>query len=67
MERVIGYDGDDKNSVNIWNTLEKMESFSTLFFPIKLENFFELNKLEAFLTLSEETLSESAVPSYYLP
>ncbi|RZJ99906.1 MAG: OLD family endonuclease, partial [Flavobacterium sp.] len=67
LERVIGYERDDKNSVGIWNILEEMETFSPLFFPVKLETFFELNRLETFLTLSDESLAEYTTPLFYLP
>jgi putative ATP-dependent endonuclease of the OLD family len=67
LECVIGYKGDDKNSLNIWNTLMQLKEFPTSFFPGQLEDFIELNRLETFFSLQEESLSESfELPSFLL-
>ena len=46
LERVLNYDNDDKNSFNLWQKLNQLESFNETFFPQSLFNFLELNSLQ---------------------
>ncbi len=50
LEKVIGYDFDDKNSFKIWNLLNNNFTFDENLFPQNLKDFLEIK--------SEETKSE---------
>lgn len=54
LERVLGYESEDKDSLKIWQRLNEIEGFSDNFFPNSLLNFLELNDLE------ESILAEAA-------
>lgn len=46
LERVLGYEPEDKSSIGIWNKLNTLDSFSEAFFPPQLEEFLEFNHIE---------------------
>ncbi|MDQ0878287.1 putative ATP-dependent endonuclease of OLD family [Paenibacillus sp. V4I3] len=46
LESVIGYDSNDKNSVGIWNALKDISQFGEKIFPIKLQEFLEINQIK---------------------
>ncbi|QOR34830.1 AAA family ATPase [Clostridium sp. 'deep sea'] len=46
LEDVIGYESNDKNSVGVWNTINKLTSFGIEIFPKNLENFLELDNIK---------------------
>lgn len=45
LEKVLGYEYDDKNSVKIWSKLNSIKNFSTEFFSKKLERFLGFDKI----------------------
>ena len=45
LERVIGYESDDKNSLNIWNRLQEIEDFESNLISESLTTFLELDTL----------------------
>lgn len=45
LESVIGYNSDNKNSIGIWQRMENLEEIPLNFFPEKLVDFLELNRL----------------------
>ncbi len=45
LERVLGYDSNDKNSVKIWAKLNSITSFNPDFFPKSLEDFLEFSQM----------------------
>ncbi|WP_454054734.1 ATP-dependent nuclease [Clostridium sp. Marseille-Q7071] len=46
LECVIGYSANDKDSTGIWNTINKIDSFSEELFPLKLVKFLEIDKIK---------------------
>lgn len=54
LERVLGYDSDDKNSLKIWERLNSIDEFPPSFFPQALFDFLELNELKEEEALKEE-------------
>jgi predicted ATP-dependent endonuclease of OLD family len=42
LEKVLGYDSNDKDSVKIWNRLNELQEFTLSFFPESLDSFLEL-------------------------
>ncbi|MEY2364249.1 AAA family ATPase [Lysinibacillus capsici] len=47
LEYVIGYNNNDKDSLGIWNTINKIETFGENLFPQKLIEFLEIDKIES--------------------
>uniref|UniRef100_Q3AQT0 ATP-dependent endonuclease of the OLD family-like protein n=1 Tax=Chlorobium chlorochromatii (strain CaD3) TaxID=340177 RepID=Q3AQT0_CHLCH len=45
LERVLGYQSDDKDSLGILNTVQKLIYYTETFLPTKLKEFLELDKL----------------------
>jgi len=45
LERIIGYEYDDKNSLSIWNRLQEIETFGIDFIPESLTSFIELDSI----------------------
>jgi putative ATP-dependent endonuclease of OLD family len=45
LEGVIGYESNDKNSLNIWNRLQEIEVFGIDFLPESLTSFLELDSI----------------------
>lgn len=45
LEGVIGYESNDKNSLNIWNRLQEIEVFEVDFLPENLTSFLELDSI----------------------
>lgn len=46
LEKVIGYDSDDKDSIGIWKVINKMESISEELVPENLWDFLEIRPSE---------------------
>lgn len=45
LERIIGYENDDKNSLSIWKCLQEIESFDVDLIPESLASFLELDSI----------------------
>jgi len=47
LETVLSYASDDKNSVKLWNLLQKKERFEENFFPTILKDYLEFYKISS--------------------
>ena len=56
LEAVLGYQLDDKDSLGILNTVQRLTSYPETFLPTKLKEFLELDKL----TNQTENMAETA-------
>lgn len=45
LERIIGYESDDKNSLSIWKCLQEIERFGVDLIPESLTSFLELDSI----------------------
>ncbi|MBG9546898.1 ATP-dependent nuclease [Cytobacillus firmus] len=45
LEKVIGYDKNDKDSLGIWDTINNIDTFTYELFPEKLISFLEIDKI----------------------
>lgn len=46
LESVIGYSKNDKDSIGVWNAIQRIQDFEEELFPQKLIKFLEIDKIE---------------------
>lgn len=62
LERVLGYESDNKSSLGLWNKLNESNDFTAQFFPESLIVFLEINEL-----INENVAAEPLVEDNDLP